>query len=95
MTSTTDLLMVIVDNLKRSLDMWTCMDTVNGIVQTLFATHQSWKSKGVHIRCLTNVLLEMDYGKYLDTAERQMVIDDATHFAQVRGMISSKFLLRH
>lgn len=75
--------MTIVDNLRRSLDMWVCMDAVGNIVQTLFITHQAWKSKGVHIRCLTNLLLEMDEGRYLDGADRQTAIEDAVHFAQV------------
>ena len=75
--------MTIVDNLKRSLDMWTCMDAVGDIVQALLATHQAWKSRGVHIRCLTNLLLEMDEGNYLDMTDRQAVNEDALHFAQV------------
>ncbi|KAI5116750.1 hypothetical protein M0805_001608 [Coniferiporia weirii] len=81
-TTTTDLLMVAVDNLKRGMGIWVCMDVVGDITQALLAAHQSWKPRGVHIRCLVNFLLEIDDGRHLDTVSRQHVIEDAVHFAQ-------------
>ncbi|KAH8119597.1 hypothetical protein DFH11DRAFT_1501865 [Phellopilus nigrolimitatus] len=81
-TTTTDLLMAVLDNLKKGLTLWNCMDAMSSITQILLETHQAWKARGIHIRCLVNLLLEVDDCRYLDSIVRQDVIDDATHFVQ-------------
>ncbi|THH04935.1 hypothetical protein EW145_g5157 [Phellinidium pouzarii] len=86
-TTSTDLLMATVDILKCGLNIWVCMDTMNDISQALLVTHKSWKSRGVHIRCLVNLLLEVDDGKFLDAVSRKHVIEDALHFAQALSPI--------
>ena len=65
------------------------MDAMADIASALLDAHQAWKARGVHIRCLVNLLLEIDDGKYLDAVSRQHVIEDAGHFAQVCGRPSS------
>ncbi|KAL5506968.1 SRB8 [Sanghuangporus vaninii] len=82
MTITSDLLLAIVDYLKRGLILWACMDAMADIASALLDAHQAWKAKGVHIRCLVILLLEVDDSKYLDAISRQHVIEDAGHFAQ-------------
>ena len=59
------------------------MDAVDNIVQALHAAHHAWKARGVHIRCLVNLLLEVDSGRLLDEVSRGQLIEDAAHFAQV------------
>ena len=46
------------------------MDAVDNIVQALHAAHHAWKARGVHIRCLVNLLLEVDSGRLLDEVSR-------------------------
>jgi mediator of RNA polymerase II transcription subunit 12, fungi type len=79
----TDVLLAVVDNLRRNLDLWVCMDVVDTIVHTLLSVHISWKSKGVHIRNLVQLLLDIDGCRILDAESRQLVIEGAAHFAQV------------
>lgn len=66
-----------VESLRRGMNLWTCMDAVHGIVQGLHAAHHAWKGRGVHIRCLVNLLLEIDGGRFLDDDARHHVIEDA------------------
>lgn len=81
--TTTDLLMASVESLRRGMNLWSCMDAVNNIVQSLQAAHHAWKARGVHIRCLVNLLLDVDGGRFLDDVARHQLIEDAVHFAQV------------
>lgn len=82
-STTTDFLMAVVESLRRGLNLWVCMDAMATIAQALLATHYAWKTRGVHVRCLVELLLEVDDGRFLDSASRQSVIDDAVHFSQV------------
>ena len=83
-TASTDLLLAVVDDLRRHLDLWACMDALTLIVHTLFDVHNAWKSKGIHIRFLVDLLLNIDDGRMLSSASRNQVVEGAMHFAQVR-----------
>ena len=60
------------------------MDAIPTIVETLYNVHTAWKSKGVHIRFLVDLLLDIDDGRVLDSASRRLIVDGAAQFAQVR-----------
>lgn len=87
--STHDLLVAIVETLRRHIDIWACMNAIPTITQALYASHQAWKSRGIQMRYLLSLLMELDDGHRLDVASRQQINVDITHCAQVS--VSSSF----
>ena len=73
---------------QRTSTVRTCHFLLSfNVLTPIIITVAQWKVKGVHLRCLVNLLLEVDDGKYLDSASRQQVIEDAGHFARVRIIV--------
>ena len=81
--TTNDLLDDLLDTLRRHLDVWASMDVVSTITEALYNSHLSWKARGIYMRPLVTLLLEVDDCRFLDEASRQHVLEDATHYAQV------------
>ena len=90
-TESSDLLLAIVDNIKRGLSLWACMDTIPLVMSGLVHAHQSWKSRGLYIRCLINLILEIDNRRYLDLLSRQQIIEDVRNFARVSFYFQRKY----
>lgn len=78
-----DLLEIVLDTIRRHLDIWACMDVLGDVTAALFESNRTWKAAGVHVRSLVRLILEIDDCRFLDNASRQSVIDDAVHYAQV------------
>ena len=90
-TESSDLLLAIVDNIKRGLSLWACMDMIPLVMSGLVHAHQSWKSRGLYIRCLINLILEIDNRRYLDLLSRQQIIEDVRNFARVSFCFQRKY----
>lgn len=78
-----DLLVAVVETLRKHLDIWACMNQLDSIVQALCVLYRSWKLRGIHIRPLVAFILELDDGQRLDALTRQQITESAVHYAQV------------
>ncbi|OCH91787.1 hypothetical protein OBBRIDRAFT_752537 [Obba rivulosa] len=79
-TSSNELLVAIIQTLRQHVEVWASMDAMNTIATALFATHQAWRSRGLHNRALMAFLIEVDNGRYLGTTEREQVLNDLSAY---------------
>ncbi|KAG5646822.1 hypothetical protein DXG03_002199 [Asterophora parasitica] len=79
-STTVDLLIAVIDTLRRFATIWACMDIMRTIVIALEKAHQVWKARGIQSRPLLSLLLEFDNGKHLSDASRDRITSDITVF---------------
>ncbi|KLO13572.1 hypothetical protein SCHPADRAFT_873833 [Schizopora paradoxa] len=76
-----DLLIAVIETLRRNLDIWACMKQLDTIISSLCKIFKQWKSHGVHMRPLVAFILELDEGDRLDSSTRQQIAESAAHYA--------------
>jgi hypothetical protein len=81
--STTLILVAVITTIRRYSIVWTCMTATGTITTALFAVHQVWKTRGLQSRDLLTLLVELDDGRFLDTAIRDQVNVDIAAFTHV------------
>lgn len=79
-----ELLVAVIETLRRHMDIWACMNQLDVMLQSLCAIFRAWKSRGIHMRPLVAFILELDDGQRLDSSTRQQIIENAAQYAQVR-----------
>ncbi|KAI0309797.1 hypothetical protein OF83DRAFT_1179208 [Amylostereum chailletii] len=77
-----DFLTILVETLRRYLDIWASMSVLKKLVDGLYAMHQTCKTTRQHSRALLTLLVEIDANRYLDPAARKGVDNDISLYAQ-------------
>lgn len=67
----------------RFATIWASMNATNGITNALYSAHLVWKNRGMQVRSLLALLVEMDGGHHLDESARALVATDIASFAHV------------
>lgn len=80
----------VVDVLHHYAAIWSCMNAIPSIVQTLYDAYQTWKSRGLQSRPLLGILMESDNGRHLAEAYRNQIVSDIIAFR----MVSTPHLVR-
>ncbi|KIK91304.1 hypothetical protein PAXRUDRAFT_830959 [Paxillus rubicundulus Ve08.2h10] len=65
----------------RFATVWTSMNATSTIANALYAAHVVWRNRGMQVRFLLALLVEMDAGRHLDEAARTLVAADISSFA--------------
>ena len=81
-----DLLVAVIETLRRNLDIWACMKQLDTIISNLCVIFKHWKSRGTHVRPLVAFILELDDNQRLDPSTRQQIAESAAHYAHVSLM---------
>ncbi|KAF8995454.1 hypothetical protein BDQ17DRAFT_1430355 [Cyathus striatus] len=79
-TTSSELLIGIIDSLHRYATIWACMDMLPAITLALDTAHQQWKSRGTQSRPLLTLLMEFDNGRYLGDTSRERILSDIAFF---------------
>lgn len=66
-TGSTDLLLATLDDTKCRLVLWACIDAKPTIIDASFNVQNAWKTKGVQIRFLIDLLMDIYSGRVLDS----------------------------
>ncbi|KAL1745362.1 hypothetical protein HDZ31DRAFT_36596 [Schizophyllum fasciatum] len=64
--ATFDTLMAVMSTLKRHGTIWACMNAQRRVIEALYRAHQDWKTRGIQVRAMLELLSELDRGRYLD-----------------------------
>lgn len=67
----------------RFATVWTSMNATSGITNALYSAHVVWRNRGMQVRSLLALLVEMDGGRHLDEPARTLVAADISSFAHV------------
>ena len=59
------------------------MNATSGITNALYSAHVVWRNRGMQVRSLLALLIELDGGRYLDGSARALVDTDISSFAHV------------
>lgn len=59
------------------------MNATSSITNALYFAHGVWRNRGMQVRSLLALLVEMDGGRYLDGSARALVAADISSFAHV------------
>ncbi|KAF9219563.1 hypothetical protein BS17DRAFT_760662 [Gyrodon lividus] len=65
----------------RFATVWTSMNATSTITNALYAAHVVWRNRGLQVRSLLALLVEMDAGRHLGEAARTLVAADISSFA--------------
>lgn len=83
----------------RFATVWTSMNCTAAITSALYSAHMVWKNRGMQVRSLLALLVQMDAGRHLDASARLQINTDITSFAHVsslvRHMDSFSLVFRH
>ncbi|KAF9231909.1 hypothetical protein BU15DRAFT_55624 [Melanogaster broomeanus] len=80
-TSHPDVVTAVGEVFHRFHVVWTSMDATSTITNALYAAHVAWRNRGVQVRSLLALLVEMDAGRHLDETARTLVAADISSFA--------------
>ena len=83
-----DFLTILIETLRRFLDIWACMGVLKPLADALYATHLACKARTVHSRPLFDLLDEIDKAHRLESDARIAIEAEKTAFAQVCYMFS-------
>lgn len=79
-TSAPEVMMPVIDTLRRHLTVWMCMRSTGTICTALYTAHQAARERGIMSRALLSFLIEIDAGRHLDVQSREHIsLDIATH----------------
>lgn len=79
-TSAPEVMMIVIDTLRRHLTVWMCMRSTGTICTALYTAHQAARTRGIMSRALLSFLVEIDAGRHLDVQSREhILLDIATH----------------
>ncbi|KAG8221691.1 hypothetical protein J3R82DRAFT_1977 [Butyriboletus roseoflavus] len=65
----------------RFANVWTSMNATSGITNALYSSHVVWRNRGMQVKSLLALLVEMDGGRHLDESARALVAADISSFA--------------
>ncbi|KAG6370976.1 hypothetical protein JVT61DRAFT_10690 [Boletus reticuloceps] len=65
----------------RFATVWTSMNATSNITNALYSAHVVWRNRGMQVRSLLALLVEMDGGRHLDESARALVAADISSFA--------------
>ncbi|KAH7888428.1 hypothetical protein F5I97DRAFT_1803562 [Phlebopus sp. FC_14] len=80
-TSHAELVVAVGEVFHRFATIWTSMNCANMITSALYAVHLVWRTRGMQVRCMLSLLVEMDAGRHLDEAARALVAADISSFS--------------
>ncbi|EGO25090.1 hypothetical protein SERLADRAFT_368519 [Serpula lacrymans var. lacrymans S7.9] len=78
--SSVDLLTAVNETFHRFATIWTSMNVTGTITAALHAAHLVWRTRGIQMRSLLALLVEMDNGRHLDVTSREHVAADIASF---------------
>ncbi|KAL6308224.1 hypothetical protein BKA93DRAFT_726196 [Sparassis latifolia] len=75
-----ELLTAVMETLRQHMEVWACMNIMHTIATALYASHQFWRTRGIHTRALLSLLIEVDNDRYLEPASREHILADITAY---------------
>ena len=78
-----EFLSAVLQTLRQHVEVWGCLNRMKTIAETLYSTHNFWKTKGIQSRDLLGLLFAVDDGVHLDQAVREQLKADHTNFIRV------------
>ena len=67
----------------RFATVWTSVNATSIITNALYSAHVVWRNRGMQVRSLLALLVEMDGDRHLDESARALVTADISSFAHV------------
>ncbi|KAG6334052.1 hypothetical protein ID866_5040 [Astraeus odoratus] len=80
-TSNAQMILTVGEVFHRFATVWTSMNCTGMITSALYSVHMAWKNRGMQVRSLSALLLQMDAGRYLEESARAQIIADMSSFA--------------
>ncbi|EJF57727.1 hypothetical protein DICSQDRAFT_182976 [Dichomitus squalens LYAD-421 SS1] len=74
------LLNAVIETLRQHMEVWACMNRMQGVASALWAVHQTWRSRGSQNRMLLKLLAEVDNDTYLEPAAREQMLSDISAY---------------
>ncbi|KAI6169577.1 hypothetical protein EDD17DRAFT_1784529, partial [Pisolithus thermaeus] len=79
-TSNSQIIEVVGEVFHRFATVWTSMGCTGAIATALYSAHVGWKNRGMRVRSLLALLIQMDAGRHLDESERAQITADISSF---------------
>ncbi|KAI6121312.1 hypothetical protein F5141DRAFT_1186585 [Pisolithus sp. B1] len=79
-TSNSQIIEVVGEVFHRFATVWTSMGCTGAITTALYSAHVGWKNRGMRVRSLLALLIQVDAGRHLDESERAQITADISSF---------------
>lgn len=79
-TSNPQIIQVVGEVFHRFATVWTSMGCTGAITTALYSAHMEWKNRGMRVRSLLALLIQMDAGRHLDESARAQITADISSF---------------
>lgn len=79
-TSNPQIIEVVGEVFHRFATVWTSMGCTGAITTALYSAHVGWKNRGMRVRSLLALLIQVDAGRHLNESERAQISADISSF---------------
>ncbi|KAL4080156.1 hypothetical protein V8B97DRAFT_1914244 [Scleroderma yunnanense] len=79
-TSNAQMILTVGEVFHRFATVWTSMNCTEAITSALHSAHMIWKNRGMQVRSLLALLVQMDAGRHLDKSARTQINTDMASF---------------
>lgn len=80
-TSNAQMILTVGEVFHRFATVWTSMNCTGAITSALYSAHMVWKNRGMQVRSLLALLVQMDAGRHFDESVRLQINTDITSFS--------------